>query len=74
MSVVCRLLYLLTYFIRCSEIQPGFIQVRGKRGREGEEKKEKWKGWEEIGERKGGGKERWKGGREKGEVEGWEKG
>ena len=26
-SVVCRLLYLLTYFIRCSEIQPGFIQV-----------------------------------------------
>ena len=25
-SVVCRLLYLLTYFIRCSEVQPGFLQ------------------------------------------------
>ena len=25
-SLVCRLLYLLTYFIRCSEVQPGFLQ------------------------------------------------
>ena len=24
--LVCRLLYLLTYFIRCSEVQPGFLQ------------------------------------------------
>ena len=45
LSVVCRLLYLLTYFIRCSEIQPGFVQVClctahcTSEGREGEREK-----------------------------------
>ena len=32
--LVCRLLYLLTYFIRCSEIQPGMATLREELERE----------------------------------------
>ena len=31
LSAVSRLLHLLTYFIRCSEVEPGFTPVRDSR-------------------------------------------